>query len=123
MYERSAASASSNSVPANALPGSISAKKLRADRSSRFNVRLMKCITSRTNQSDCCSKSTSSASSTSAGSPSAFSTNRADRRLVLTQPQQRVVELAEDAQRPELIAGGVNRLAASTPPAPPARGR
>ncbi len=53
MYDRSAASASSKSVPANALPGSMTAKKLRADRSTRLSVRLMKCTTSRTSQCDC----------------------------------------------------------------------
>ena len=42
IYARSAANASSNNVPAQQLPGSMSAKKLRAVRSRRFNVRLMK---------------------------------------------------------------------------------
>ena len=52
--------------------------------------------------------------------------DRADLRLVDAQPQQRVVELAERAQRPELIAGLQDRLRASTAaarsaPAPSAR--
>ena len=53
MYERSAASASSNSVPAKQLPGSINAKKLREVRSRRFSVRLMKWMISRTSQCVC----------------------------------------------------------------------
>ena len=36
--------------------------------------------------------------------------DRADLRLVDAQPQQRIVELAERAQRPELIAGGEDLL-------------
>ena len=40
MYDRSAASASSNSEPAKQLPGSISAIRLRLVTSSRFSVRL-----------------------------------------------------------------------------------
>ena len=39
--------------------------------------------------------------------------DRADQRLVHAQPQQRVVELAERAQRPELIAGRDDRRPAS----------
>jgi hypothetical protein len=38
----------------------------------------------------------------------------ADLRLVDAQPQQRVVELAERAQRPELIAGSDGSRPAST---------
>ena len=52
MYERSAASASSNSDPANAEPGSMNAKKVRAVRSTRFSVRFMKWMISRTSQCD-----------------------------------------------------------------------
>ena len=64
MYERSAASASSNSVPAKQEPGSISAKKLREVRSSRFSVRFMKWMISRTSQWSWCASSSASSAST-----------------------------------------------------------
>ena len=50
--------------PAKQLPGSMSAKKLRAVRSMRFSVRLMKCMISRTSQCSWCASSTSSTAST-----------------------------------------------------------
>ena len=118
MYDRSAASASSNSDPANADPGSMSAKKVRAVRSSRFSVRFMKWMISRTSQCDWCATSVRSTASTASRSPSVRMTTRADFRLVDPQPQQRIVELAEGAQRPELIAG-----LRGSPPASTAAGR
>ena len=92
-------------MPAKQLPGSMSAKKLRAVRSSRFSVRFMKWMISRTSQWSACVEQRVVDGEHARRIALGLEDDRADLRLVDAQPQQRVVELAKCAQRPELIAG------------------
>ena len=100
MYERSAASASSNSVPAKALPGSISAKKLRAVRSSRFSVAANMPMISRTSQWSLLASSAASTASTACGIARGPQQHDADLGLVEPQAQQRIVQLAKARAAP-----------------------
>ena len=89
----------------------MNAKNVRDVRSTRFSVRFMKWMISRTSQCDWCASSVRSIATTACAVAFGPDDDGADLRLVDAQPQQRIVELAERAQRPELIA----RLAGSRP--------
>src|SRR5229473_988293 len=69
MKERSAASASSSSVPAKHDSRSMRAKKLRAETSSRARVRRRKAMVSRTNQCCCCASIVASLARSAATEP------------------------------------------------------
>ena len=98
----------------------MSAKKLRDVRSSRFSVRFMKWMISRTSQWSWCASSSSSSASIAVLIAAGLEDDGADERLEQAQPQQRVVQLAERAERPELIARrrtiAVGRRRLSPPP-------
>jgi len=71
----SAASASSNRLPAKDEPSSITAKRLRDETSRRCRVRRSKPIVSRTNQWSRWAAIVASQASTASGSPEVFSTH------------------------------------------------
>jgi hypothetical protein len=110
MYDRSQASASSNNVPANALPGSMSAKKAPRRQIKTFQRALDQ-------QDDLAHQPViavlarvRSTARHASGSPVVRTRNRADLGLVHPQPQDRIVQLTECPKRPETIARRTYRL-------------
>ena len=82
------------------------AKKVRADRSRRLSTRFIRSSTSCANQSFLASSAIArSRPAPPSARPRCVSTNEADFQLVEAQIEQRVVELAEGAQRPGVGAG------------------